>query len=397
MNKQLEGIKVIDFTLFAAGPSCGKMLADWGAEVIKIEPPYGEAARYSPGRKYNPTFECYNANKKGMTINLKKAEGLEILHKLLKEADVFLTSYRTDALKRLGLDYETLKEVHPHLVWAQINGFGDYGPDAAKPGFDTVAYWARSGAMGDYVEKGSPIMNVPIAFGDLSTACSLAAGICAALYNKTKTGKGEKVMVSLYGQAIYSLSNSLITMQDGDYYPKTRKLPMTPLMNTFKCKDDKWIVLTAIEYERYYPEICKIISREDLIDDTRYNNIMEGIKNGKEFTEILDEGFSKLTQEEAIKALVEADVAHERVKQTKDIFTDTQAIDNKYLTEYKARDGRVYTHPVAPVKFGDIEVEEEKNAPLLGEDTISILQSLEYDEEEIKKLLLENVVTTVKK
>ncbi|MEG1584901.1 MAG: CoA transferase, partial [Anaerovorax sp.] len=195
-----------------------------------------------------------------LTLNMKSEKGIEIMDKLLGDADVFVTSYRTDALARLGLDYETVSKKHPNVVWAQINGFGDLGPDAARPGFDTVAFWARSGALGDFIEKGSEtIMNAPVAFGDVTASCSLSAGICAALYNRSKTGKGEKVMVSLFGQAIYCLNNTLVTIQDGDRYPKTRKLPIAPLMNSFKCQDGKWIMLCAIEYDRYYASVFKMI------------------------------------------------------------------------------------------------------------------------------------------
>lgn len=392
MNKVLNGIRVVDFTLFAAGPSCGKMLADWGAEVIKVEPTTGEQARYSPGKKYNPTFEAYNSNKKGIALNMKTDEGKEIMNQLLSTADVFLTSYRTDALCRLQLDYPSVSALHPKIIWAQINGFGDKGPDAAKPGFDTVAFWARSGAMRDFVEAGNGVMNVPIAFGDVSTACSLAAGICAALYRRTVTGQGEKVQASLYGQAIFCLNNTIITIQDGDKYPKTRKRPIAPLMNSFRCKDDQWIVITAIEYERFYQDIFKIIGRDDLIAAGKYATYMDAYQHLDELTDILDEGFGNMTQDEAVAKLTQADIAHERVNRVSDIVEDPQAIENHYITEYIARDGRSYQQATSPVQFGEDSIPEHKLAPLVGEHTREVLGTLGYTDEQIEDFVTSGVV-----
>lgn len=392
MDNILNGIRVVDFTLFAAGPSCGKMLADWGAEVIKVEPITGEQARYSPGRKYNPTFEAYNSNKKGIALDMKTQEGKEIMSRLLSTADVFLTSYRTDALYRLKLDYPSLSADYPQLIWAQINGFGDKGPDAAKPGFDTVAFWARSGAMSDFVEAGDGVMNAPIAFGDVTTACSLSAGICAALYRRTITGVGEKVQASLYGQAIFCLNNTIITTQDGDRYPKTRKRPIAPLMNSFCCKDKKWIVITAIEYERFYEDIFKIIGREDLVVTGNYSSYISAYQNLEEVTDILDEGFGKMTQDEAVEKLTKADIAHERVNCVADIISDPQAIENHYITEYTARDGRVYLQATSPVQFGEGHIPEHNLAPLVGEHTKEVLASLGYHEEQIEEFQASGIV-----
>lgn len=392
MYKLLNGIRVVDFTLFAAGPSCGKMLADWGADVIKVEPVKGEQARYSPGKAYNPTFEAYNSNKKGFAVDMKRPEGRMVLERLLETADVFLTSYRTDALRRLGLDYETLSARYPNLVWAQINGFGDKGPDAAKPGFDTVAFWARTGAMSDFVEAGDNVMNVPIAFGDVTTACSLAAGICAALYRRTLTGLGEKVQASLYGQAIFCLNNTIITQQDGDRYPKTRKRPIAPLMNSFPCKDGKWIVITAIEYERYYQDIFRIIGREDLIAQGKYSDYMSAFMHLSELTDILDEGFRQFTQDEIVALLTEADIAHERVNKVEDIIHDPQALENNYITKYTARDGKEYYQATSPVQFGEAGAPYHGPAPLVGEHTRELLTELGFTSEEIGALSESGVV-----
>ena len=154
MNQPLKGVKVIDLTYFVAGPGAGKMLADWGADVIKVEPGCGDPCRKTGAtmcmpieEDCNPLYSTYNANKRGLSVNLKTEEGMAVMDKLLKESNVFLSSYRTGALKRLGLDYESISEKCPHIVWAQINGFGDYGPIKDNAGFDLVAYWALTMMM----------------------------------------------------------------------------------------------------------------------------------------------------------------------------------------------------------------------------------------------------------
>ena len=397
MNKPLSGIKVIDCTFFVAGPSCGKCLAEWGAEVIKVEPPNGDPARTKdPEDQQDRCFENFNSNKKGVVINTKEPEGSKLMLELIATADVFLTSYRTKALKNLGLDYETLGKKFPNLIWAQINGFGDEGPDADAPGFDTVAYWARSGLMNDFVEQGHPIVIPPVGFGDLAAGATLAGGIAAALYNRERTGKGEKVMISLYGLAIYCLGYVLADVQNGQKFPKTRLKPAIPLMNAFQCKDGKWIYMAILEHERYYPTIIKLIGREDLLKDERYSSIYQAITNCPELTAVLDEGFAKYTQAEWVDMLTKADIAFSTVRQTVDILSDTQAIENHYLQEITYRNGVKNKFAAGPVKYGTIELEPLTNAPRKGgEDTVEILESLHYTKEQIRSLEKKRVIQAI--
>ena len=390
MNKPLSNIRVIDCTFYVAGPSCGKCLSEWGAEVIKIEPPTGDPGRtVIPGDTQDSDFENYNNTKKGIVINMKNPEGVVVLKKLLATADVFLTSYRTNALKKLGLDYESLSKEFPKPVWAQVNGFGDEGPDADAPGFDTVAYWARSGLMNDFVETGTPIIIPPVGFGDANAGVTLAGGIAAALYEREKTGHGDKVMLSLYGQAIYNLGHTIVDIQQHDgVYPKSRTWPAVPLMNSFKCKDGKWIYMAVLEHDRYYASVMKLIDREDLVDDRRFKSIFGAAINCPAFTAILDEGFMKYTQEEWIAKLTEADIAFSPVCQTADIVNDPQAIENNFVRDYTYRDGTSGKIAMGPIQFGNIELDEFTNAPRRGgEDTVEIMEGLGYTKEQIKELV----------
>lgn len=399
MNQPLKGVKVIDLTYFIAGPGAGRILADWGADVIKVEPSFGD-----PGRKtgatmtmpiddnaINPFYSIYNANKRGISINLKSEEGLKIMDKLLSEANVFLSSYRTGALERLGLDYETLSKKHPHIIWAQVNGFGDYGLAKDNPGFDTVAFWARSGAMLDITEPGTTV-NPPIGFGDATTSCSLAGGICAALYEQLKTGKGQKVMVSLFGQAIWNLSALIASTQFDDIYPKTRKNAITPVINSYQCKDGKWIFLSILEHERYYKTLCKVIDREDLSEDTRFSDPISVKANAPEFISIMDEAFAKYTQAEMVEKLTAADIAHEKIQHVQEVLSDAQAIENNYIYEVENRDHSKNMMAMPPIKFNNIDVSIDKDAPLVGEHNDEVLLELGYTKEEIKEFYEKDIL-----
>ena len=396
LNKPLEGIRVIDSTFFVAGPSCGKTLAEWGAEVIKVEPPKGDPVRIKGLENHDFYYGNYNANKKGIIIDSKTEEGAKLMDELIATADVFLTSYRTKALVKLGLDYETLSRRYPKLIYAQITGYGDEGPDADLPGFDTAAYWARSGLMSDFVEPGSNIVNPPVGFGDLSAGAVMAGGIGAALYAREKTGKGDKVMLSLYGLSIFCLNYAVTEVQNSGVYPKTRLEPTFPLMNSFKCKDGKWIYMSILDHDRYYPVLMKLIDREDLVDHPVYKTIYKAYTVKKELTQILDEGFLRYTQEEWAQKLTEADIAFSVVRQVKDILTDEQAIENGYLQSLTYRDGTTNQFAAGPVKFGDTTLEPLRNAPRLeGEDTVEIMESLHYSRERIKELADKKVVRAI--
>ena len=392
-NKPLTGVKVVDFTLFVAGPASAKMLADWGADVIKVEPLAGEPFRKTGlgqgipcDDDFNPLWNYLNSNKRGITLDLKAVEGCAIMHKLLSQADVFVTNYRTGALERLGLDYETLEKQYPHLIWAQINGFGDIGPDKDNPGFDTIAFWGRSGAMIDQTEKGTPPIIPLIGFGDCTTGCSLTAGICAALYQKAKTGKGQKVMVALFAQAIWNLGTAFIETQFGGKYQKSRTAPNMPFINSYKCKDGEWIFISILEHERYYNTLCKMVGRQDLVDDPRFCTTQQAKKNSAELTAIFDGEFAKYNQAELSAMLVQVDIAHDRVRHASDILSDPQALQNQYIHEVVHANGQKTWTPATPVKFGNTEVNNTLDAPVLGEHTAQILQELNYSTEEIQYL-----------
>ena len=407
MFKPLDGVQVIDLPYFVAGPGAARILADWGADVIKVEPSFGDPGRGTGAtmscptvKDCNPFYTAYNANKRGLSLNLKSDEGKAVLYKLLESADVFVSSYRTGALRRLGLDYDSLSKKFPHLIWAQINGFGDFGPAKDNAGFDTVAFWARSGAMIDITEKDTSPVNPLIGFGDATTSCSLSGGICAALYQKAKTGKGCKVMVSLFAQAIWSESAGMVSTQYGDEYPKTRLNPGSPVMDTFKSADDKWFYMSILEPDRYNDALMKELGRNDLVGDPRYCTAAAAKAHSSELVEILSAEFAKHTMDEIAAMFARADIAYDRVQHIKEVLDDPQALENMYIIPVENRDGTVTKQPMTPIRFAtteparieDIAPTMERQAPLVGEHSAEILKEHGYTDEDIQKLVDSKVV-----
>lgn len=398
-RQPLDGVKIIDLSYYIAGPGTGKILADWGAEVIKVEPLGGEPGRTTGATlgapiedDCNPYFGIWNSNKRDIALNLKTAEGKEIMDKLLKDANVFVTSFRPGALKRLGLDYETVSQKFPHIVWASINGFGEQGPDCNKAGFDTVAYWARCGAMLDLTERDTSPVNPTLGFGDASTSCSLAGGIAAGLYQQAVTGKGCKVMVSLMSQALWTTAALVTTSQFGDTtYPKSRKSPASPLVNSYKTADGDWYFTSVFDDRQYPVYLEKIAHRKDLAQDPEYGTSEGACRHATFLTQVIANEFAANTSEEMSSRLLEADIAHEKLRHVRDTLQDPQALLNNYIVPAQHRNGSQTMCAQPPVKFDTIDVIHRYGTPRIGEDSRSILEHCGYSSEEIARLITSGV------
>ncbi|TCO77383.1 CaiB/BaiF CoA transferase family protein [Marinisporobacter balticus] len=389
----LKGVKVVEFATFVAAPSCAKMLADWGADVIKVEPISGEGQR-TVGLAYsspatedeNPWFENENFNKKSICINVKSAEGKEAFHKLISQADVFVTNVRVGALKKIGLSYEQLKEQHPGLVFAQILGYGEKGPLKDKPGFDYTSYFARGGVMASLMEKDTSPLNGAAGFGDHYSGIALAAGTCAALVNKARTGKGEKVTVSLYHMGIYGLGCMIFSDQYGNKMPMTRLSPNSPVCNSYQCKDGRWIQLALIQYDQWIGRFFKAIKREELINDDRYNTRTGMVQHVEEMVSMVAEAMLEKTLDEWEETLLEYDVPFERVQRCEDIVKDEQAWANDYLVKKTYDSGNEGILINTPVKFGEMGIREMTPAPRITENTDEILTAIGYSNEKIEEM-----------
>lgn len=400
-NELLKGIKIIDLTTFAAAPGAGKIMADWGAEVIKVEGLSGDPMRKFGDQMFtpatddeNPIWELENGNKRGVTINLKNEKGMEIMLKLLESADAFITNVRISSLKKMGLDYESLAPKFPKLVWGHVSGYGLYGPEAPRPGYDVISYWARGGSLIDTSPIGHPPMTAPYGVGDHTASLVLLGGVLGALMQAKRTGQGEKVEVSLYGTAAWVNSLMVISAQYGDTWPKDRYLPSSPLSNTYQCKDGEWITMTVIAYERYWKAFCEALEIPELIDDERFSTLLAAKQpeNCKLLCKYLEDAFAKKESTYWIERLRAADMAFERSSHYSDVAKDAQAIANHYVEPFTTRNGNTVMLPMSPVQFKLNEAPDLKPAPLLGEDNVPVLKELGYSDEEIASLQADKVI-----
>lgn len=403
--KPLEGVKVIDLTTYLAAPATVRVLGEWGADCIKIESEKGDPARLQ-GAVFNMpykddenlAFDVANMNKRFITLNLKSKKGLEIAYKLLEEADVFVTNTRTKSLKKLGLDYETLSEKFPKLIFAQVLGYGEYGPEKDTAGFDVTCYMARGGVFGTTVNKGDAPMIPTNGFGDFQVSMSLASGICAALFAREKTGKGDKITVGLHHAAVYALSTGVISAQYGNQYPKSRKEVPNPFNNVYRTSDEKWVVICCPEYDRDYDKIMSLLNRKDLVGNAKYNDCtkVNDENLNKEVIDILDDAISKFSRDEVLKIFKANDLACEAAYEPEDMYEDEQIWANNIITKIPYPSGERYM-PTNPVNFTSVGKPEYKIGGSQGAHTIEIMKSLGYSPVEITKTIASGSATGLKK
>ncbi len=402
----LEGIRVLDMTMYQLGPVGAMMLATMGAEVIKIERPEGEPGR-SPGRgagggpsrrvltgsDLSSYFETNNRCKKSLVLDLTKPKAKEVLYQLVAKSDVFIQNMRTGVAAKLGCDYETLKKYNPQLIYCSACSFGTRGAEATKPGMD-ISGCARSGWMHQVpLESGDPLWALP-GSSDQIGAIFAAQAIVAALLARERFGIGQEIETSHLTASMWLLGCRL---QMG-LYMKT-PLPVTPrersetaLFSYYKCADDKWIVL-ACPTERHWVPICEAlgIPSSTYKDDQRFNTNAARISNPRETVALLDNAFIKKPREEWIKIFEGKDIFWERVQKVEDLPDDPQVIANEYITDYThPLTGETYKYQNLPMQFRGTPAVRQGRAPLLGEHTEEILVDiLGYQKESISKTLEE--------
>lgn len=408
MEKALEGVKVVELGIYGTAPWCGRLLADMGAEVIKIEAPngdphreFGKFANAPSTDDENPCYLMMNSGKRDICLNLKTEEGRQILFDMLKDANIFFTNTRIEGLKRMGLTYDDLKDKFPHLIYGHISGYGMNGPDAKLPGFDSTAYFARVGALVDGAYEGMGPAGIVYGVGDNTTGTCLALGLVSALYKQAKTGEGDYVLVSLYGTALSIYSVSVITTQDGEgyteKYPKDWNHPATPVCTTYMCPGGA-INLGLLTHEKFWPGFCRAIEREDLIDDPRFatRDAISSLESTEIMVPMLKEIFAQHDIDYWIKALSENDIPFGSARHFKDCFNDQTAWDNGYLGKFTYPNGHVGNVIATPIHFKEFKPDPViLPAPLKGENTREILRELGYSEEQIETLELKKIALSV--
>ncbi len=402
MSIMLEGIRVVELGTHVAIPKASRILSEWGAESIKIEPPKGEAWR-TMGRLWNmpyaednnPILQSENANKKSLVLNLKDPDGKEALFKLLETTDIFMTNTRPKALRKLGIDYETIKARFPKLIYVTLSGYGEQGPSKDDPGFDIAAFWARSGVCLEWVEKGQKPFKPHPGFGDTSTSWSILAGILGALYNRTKTGKGEFIQTSLYANALWCNSSGIAMSQRGHTYPKAPEQGTNPFSPLYQSMEGDWILISNSAYDTNMPDILRLIGLGHLAEDPDYIVLEKARAHLGEVIQALSVAFAKMHTADIMEGLHKLDIVNLKVRNPAEIVEDPQAWENGYLKEVTLECGDKIALPTCPISFENAEIEDFHLAPHLGAHTREILTSLGYSQEEIQSMI-DRGVTKVK-
>ena len=396
MTTSLKGIRVLEMSQIMAGPTCGLLLADLGAEVIKIEKtPSGDDTRnfLPPDIKgESAAFMMMNRNKKGIALNLKDRDGVEIFKKMVMNSDVVLENFRKGTLEKLGIGYDVLSKINPKIILCEISGYGRTGPYADKGGFDLVAQ-GMSGLMsitGESIDK--PPMKVGAPITDITAGLLAASGILAALIHRDKTGEGQKVDTSLFEAGIvHTYWQSAIAGATGrSPGPLGSAHPLTAPYQAFKTKD-KWITVGASNQNTWL-KLIKAINREDLQNNEKFSSNLNRKQHLPELVEILNVELSKKTSSEWLKIFDENGFPCGPINSITDMFKDPQTIDREMIIEVENKIAGKSKAIGMPIKFSKSKTEKSKGAPTLGENTKEIMMIFGYTEEKIKDLYNRKVI-----
>ena len=404
MPLPLEGILVLDWTIWQQGPVCSSMLGDMGADVIKIE----QAGTGDPGRwllaagghsaedRPNWYFEANNRNKRSMTLDLKQPEAVDVVHALAAKADVFVQNFRKGVSDRLGIGYEDLRKVNSKLIYASATGYGKEGDESGEPSFDHLGL-ARSGIMNAAGEPGMPPLGIAGGVADQMGAIMLAYGIMTALLARERHGMGQEVNASHLGSMTYlqGLSVSMKTMA-GIAMPRSfRHKAYNPLWNHYRCKDDLWIALAMLQPDRYWSDFARIIGRPELAEDPRFDIMAHRSANAEDCIALLDEIFATRSREEWLQRIREdgADLIYTIVNSVDDLPTDPQVLANGYVTEVDHPQHGPLEMVGLPVALSETPGSIRRVAPELGAHTEEVLMDvLGWDWDRIGELRDKKVI-----
>jgi formyl-CoA transferase len=388
-----EGLKVLDCASFIAAPAAATVLSDFGAEVIKIEPPgSGDPYRNLPNlpgyprSEHNFAWLLESRNKRSLALDLSKAEGQAVLHRLAMEADVFITNFPPAVRGRLGISYAELGPLNPRLIYASFTGYGEKGEEANKPGFDSNAYWARSGLM-DLVRaetSTTPARSVA-GMGDHPCAMALYGAIVTALYKRERTGKGSHVSSNLMANGVWANGVLAQAKLCGAKFSerRPREHALNAVTNHYKCRDGRWLILSLLNEERQWPTLAKCMDREDLITDARYATKADRHARSLELIKLFDEIFATRDLAEWRKRLDGNGLVFGVVGILDDIPTDRQMIDNNVLLPFE---GDTLLTVNSPIWVDGSQKKAPRRPPALGEHSDEVLREAGYDEAAIRQL-----------
>jgi crotonobetainyl-CoA:carnitine CoA-transferase CaiB-like acyl-CoA transferase len=387
----LEGLKVVEMATWVAGPSAAAVLADWGAEVIKVESPIGDATRAfaldtedSPG---NPIFTNENRGKRGVVLDIGKPGGCAALKALLKDADIFVTNVRPGSMRRLGLDYDSLKAEFPRLIYSAVTGYGLVGPQADTPAFDITVFWTKSGVARAMIPTDqTPFPSRP-GFGDHVTAISTVSGILAAVYERTKTGKGRLVETSLLRAGAYAISwdlgmhlryGQVVTAQPREQRPVATS-------GFFRTADDRWVCILPRTLDDF-TKLMIALDRPELLAEPRYEPPVTDLEAVAELRVIVDEAFRQFDLADICARLEEQDVAHAPLGTLAELAASEFARDAGCFQPVEDGWGGSFLTTAAPARFPEGAPPVGRGAPKLGQHTREVLEAAGLTAAEIDAL-----------
>ncbi|MFY9837153.1 MAG: CoA transferase [Xanthobacteraceae bacterium] len=397
-----SGLKVVDFASFIAGPGAAVILSDFGADVVKVEPPTGELWRIGhkippqPQAKDAYPWHLANRNKRGMTLDLKSPDAKQVLERLVKWADVLIVNTPHAARKKLGLEYDDVVGWNPRLIYSDLTGFGEKGPDANLPGFDITSYWARSGLLSMTRDAGAPPTWPVAGSGDNATAVGLYSAIVTALYRRERTGKGSYVTTSLLAEGIWSASVSIqAALSDAKFFGlHDRRNPANAAMNVYRTSDDTWFVLLVTPDK--LAAVAKAIDRTDLLTDPRFSDPAKLAQNMPQLTAILDEVFSSHPMSHWYEIFNGVHVTFGAVRAPQEVINDPQLRVNEIVVPLEGAGGKLTLTISSPIQVHGVTKAAARRAPKLGEHNDEILKDLGFDAKTIDSLRVSGAVPKTK-
>ena len=399
--RPLDGVKIIEIDNWMAAPSAGAMLADLGADVIKVEPLSGDPMR-NMGRSlrlpegtdqakidFDYQFDVANRGKRSVALALDTDEGRRVIHRLCQEADVFCCNLLARRQERFGLDPSTLLGVNPRLVHATLTGYGTTGPEAGRPGYDVTAFFGRSGLY-DAMREGEDGV-VPMARpaqGDYTTGLALLSNVLAALRLAERTGEGQVVETSLYETAVWTQATdySVTAIDEAPLRPRARQNLILPTANRYPCGDGRWIVLNMPQ-ESAWPLLCRTIGREEWLDDERLQDVRGRFRNMEELVAGIDESMAAHSRDEWGAIFDEVGIIWGPVLGLHEVVADPQAAAIGLFPEIEHPDIGAYRTVASPLRFHTSPVGPRRSAPRLGADTREVLSDAGFQPAEIDALI----------
>ncbi|MGB8403229.1 MAG: CoA transferase [Mycobacterium sp.] len=395
MTGPFQGVRVVEVAAWTFVPGAGAIMADLGADVVKIEPPTGDPQRAlrnalnADDSAPNPFLQVPNRGKRSLTLDLTSADALPTLHRLLESADVFLTSYLPNVRAKLGIDAQDLLAEHPRLIYVRGSGWGSKGAKAHTGGFDAAAAWSAAGLQYKLTAPGAaePAAQ-PAAFFDLQGSSAIAGAVAMALYRRERTGEGGVIDVSLLSTGMWTLGPDLAASAAGTgELPRQNRLEAAnPIVNSYRTSDDRWLNLVCLQADRFWSPLCQLIGRPELADEERFADSIARFTNRKDCVAELDKTFGARTLAEWHETLADFTGVWSAAATFDEVRDSAPVADNGYLSEITSTEGRPFRLVVPPYQFDDVPAVPKGPAPELGQHTEEILLECGFSWDEVSEL-----------